>query len=65
MRKVYYDKKGFPRWKDTCELVHRTIAAEMLGRKLKHEEEVHHLDGDIKNYEKENLKVMIRKAHTK
>jgi hypothetical protein len=65
MRKFYYDEKGYPRWKDTCELADRTVAAKMLGRPLEADEVVHHHDGDIKNFKKENLKVMKRKSYSR
>lgn len=43
--------------------LHRRIAEEILGRKLKTNEVVHHLDDDPKNNEKPNLVVMSRKNH--
>jgi 5-methylcytosine-specific restriction endonuclease McrA len=45
----YYDKKGYPRWRDSDELVHRTIA------KADDDEVVHHKDGNPHNFRRENL----------
>lgn len=58
-RKFYYDKKGYPRWRDNDELVHRSIA------KPKGNQVVHHKDGNPHNFRKENLEVMSRKKHSK
>lgn len=65
MGKFYYDENGYPRFRDTGELVHRKIAEKMLGRKLKPCEVVHHYNGDKKDFKKENLRVMKRKHHSK
>ena len=42
---------------------HRIKAEEKIGRKLKKDEVVHHVDGDPKNFEKDNLHVEKRSQH--
>jgi hypothetical protein len=42
---------------------HRRVAEKMLGRKLKPNEIVHHIDGDKRNNKPENLKVMTQSEH--
>ncbi len=59
MGKFYYDKKGYPRWRDSNELVHRTIA------KPKGGQVTHHKDGNPRNFRKSNLKNMSRSFHSK
>jgi len=44
---------------------HRVIAMEKIGRVLRRNEVVHHLDGDKMNNAPENLAVMTRAKHTK
>lgn len=44
---------------------HRVVAEEMLGRPLKRNEIVHHVDGDRHNNAPENLKVMTQSEHIK
>ena len=44
---------------------HRYIASQMLGRPLKKEEEVHHIDENPKNNKEENLIVFATKADHK
>ena len=58
MGKFYYDKKGYPRWRDSGLLVHRTVA------KPKGNQVVHHKDGNPKNFRKPNLKNMSRSVHS-
>lgn len=41
---------------------HRVIAEQMLGRKLKPDEVVHHIDGNKRNNEPSNLKVFKNQA---
>ena len=61
----FYDKKGYPRWRDSKKLVHRTVAARMVGGKIFKGWVVHHKDGNKKNFRKSNLLVMTRSAHAK
>ncbi|MDD3263951.1 MAG: HNH endonuclease [Candidatus Nanoarchaeia archaeon] len=58
MGKFYYDAKGYPRWRDSNLLVHRTVS------KPKGEEVTHHIDGNTKNFRKSNLINMSRSAHS-
>lgn len=58
MGKFYYDKKGYPRWRDSDLLVHRTVA------KAGDDEVVHHKDENKKNFRKENLEIMDRSEHS-
>ena len=63
--KFFYDKKGYPRDRKTKELVHRKIAENKIGRKLRIGEVVHHQDGNPRNFRKNNLSVMSRGFHSK
>lgn len=53
------------RGKNRFKSVHRVVMEKHLGRKLKKDEVVHHIDGDKTNNEITNLKVMNRKEHNK
>ena len=44
-------------------LQHRLVAEKMLGRKLRDDEVVHHIDGDKRNNGPENLMVMTAAEH--
>lgn len=44
---------------------HRMIMEDTLGRKLKFNEIVHHIDGNSRNNSIDNLKLMTRKEHNK
>jgi hypothetical protein len=61
----FYDKKGYPRWRDSKKLVHRTVAANMVGGRIWGGWVVHHKDGNKKNFRKNNLVIMTRSAHAK
>jgi len=45
------------------QMVHRVVAAGMLGRPLRKDEHVHHKDGDVKNPHPTNLLVLDEKTH--
>jgi hypothetical protein len=62
-RKKYIDSRGYSRFADTGELVHIAVAEAILGRPLKRNEEVHHVDGNTTNNLPSNLKVMSAGAH--
>jgi len=63
MYRFYIDKKGYPRWKDTHLLVHRTVVANMVGGPIFPGLVVHHIDWDKRNFRKNNLCLMTREAH--
>lgn len=63
MKNKYIDQKGYPRWKDSGLLVHRTVAANMLGGKIPTGMVVHHIDSNKRNFRKNNLGIMSRSAH--
>lgn len=45
------------------EYEHRIVAAEMLGRPLRRDEQVHHIDGNKQNNDPSNLKIVSRAEH--
>ena len=45
-------------------VLHRVIAEEVLGRKLEYNEVLHHLDGNSKNNNLENLMLLSRSNHS-
>jgi hypothetical protein len=62
----YIDDKGYPRISAgplRGIRLHRVIAAAMLGRPLKKDEDVHHDDTDKLNFSPDNLKVMGHAQH--
>lgn len=67
--KTYTDSKGYPRYKDSNRLVHRSKAAKKLGRPLRPGEVVHHKNENKQDYSFSNLKVCknneehLRKYH--
>jgi len=65
MFNFYIDAKGYPRWKDSHKLVHRTVAAKMVGGKIFPGQVVHHIDGNKRNFRKNNLWIMTRSDHSK
>lgn len=46
-------------------LKHRHIMEKHIGRKLKHGEVVHHIDGNVENNNLENLLLLSNSEHTK
>ncbi len=42
---------------------HRAVAEEMIGRSLRSDEAVHHINGDKLDNQEENLLVMTRSEH--
>lgn len=62
----YIDDQGYPRI-GTGRLrgmrIHRIVAEAMLGRPLRKDEDVHHINGDKLNFSPENLKVMGHREH--
>jgi|GEM_PF-757295 len=64
-RGFYYDKKGYPRWRNTNRLVHRTIAAKKFGGKIPPGLVVHHRDENRGNFRDGNLVTMTRSEHAR
>ena len=65
MGNTYIDGNGYPRFKNSRRQVHRVVAENKIGRKLREYEVVHHRDGDKTNFRKENLRVTSRSHHSK
>lgn len=62
----YIDEKGYPRISSgplRGVRLHRVVAAAMLGRPLKKDEDVHHKDGDKLNFSPDNLEVKGHREH--
>lgn len=57
-RDVYLDKKGYYRYEDTDELVHRKVMERVLGRKLTSEEIVDHINGIRTDNRPSNLRLV-------
>ena len=60
--KTYVDDNGYRRFYDTNMFVHRWIAEKKLGRKLKREEVVHHINRRKWDNSPENLQVFPNQA---
>jgi len=56
-RKTYRDDNGYLRFKDSDRLVHRWIASKKIGRKLKRDEIVHHINMNKMDNDASNLYV--------
>ncbi len=57
------NQNGYPLTK-RGDLMHRKVAENKVGRKLRDDEVVHHQDGDKTNFRKKNLSVMSRSFHS-
>ncbi|MEK6954352.1 MAG: HNH endonuclease [Candidatus Micrarchaeota archaeon] len=57
MGRFHYDGKGYPRWNDSNELVHRTVNRTPEGM------HTHHRDGDKGNFKRENLGTISPSDH--
>ena len=55
--KVYLDENGYYRFKNSNKLVHRWAAEKKLGRRLRPEEVVHHINRNKRDNSLENLQV--------
>jgi len=55
--KTYIDDNGYYRFSDTNKLVHRWVVEKNIGRKLKLDEVVHHIDGNKLNNNFSNLEI--------
>lgn len=65
MFRFFKDKKGYPRDKNSGELIHRKVAAKKVGGKIFPGMVVHHKDGNKSNFRKSNLQVMSRSSHSR
>ncbi len=65
MSKVYIDKKGYKRFKDSGKLVHRRVMERKLGFRLRKDVVVHHINGIKTDNRFENLQLMTKKEHFK
>jgi len=63
-KKTYIASNGYIRFVDSNKLVHRWIMEKNIGRKLRKEEVVHHIDGNKKNNNIKNLRLFAnQKEH--
>jgi hypothetical protein len=58
------NKNGYPLTRNG-KLMHRSVASNIKGRTLRNDEVVHHRDGNVNNFRKNNLSVMSRSFHSK
>lgn len=65
MAGFYTDKKGYPRDRETGELIHRRVAANKVGGHIFSGFVVHHKDGNKGNFRRSNLQVMPRASHSR
>ena len=65
MEKLYLDAKGYPRWRDSGRLAHRTMVEKRLGMKIPAGFVVHHINWDKKDFRINNLTLMTEMAHLK
>ncbi len=65
LSKIYIDKKGYKRFKDSGKLVHRHVMERKLGLRLRKDVIVHHINGIKTDNRFENLQLMTKKEHFK
>ncbi len=65
LSKVYIDKKGYKRFKNSNKLVHRRVMERKLGFRLRKDVIVHHINGIKTDNRFENLQLMTKKEHFK
>jgi len=65
MGRTFKDKKGYQRWKDNKQLVHRSVAAKKIGGPIGKGRVVHHIDGNKNNNRASNVWVMDRSDHSR
>lgn len=61
----FYDKNHPLSYKDGLVYYHRHVASLKIGRWLKTNEEVHHIDGNRSNNDPENLEILVKSEHAK
>ena len=65
LSKVYIDKKGYKRFKDSGKLVHRRVMERKLGFRLRKDVIVHHINGIKTDNRFENVRLLTKKEHFK
>lgn len=65
MTGFYTDKKGYPKDRNTGELIHRRVAENKVGGHIFSGFVVHHKDGNKSNFRRSNLQVMPRASHSR
>ncbi len=63
MNKTYVDDIGYLRFKDTNKLVHRWVAEKKYGKEAIKGMEIHHIDGEKTNNNKDNLILLMKEDH--
>ena len=56
--RIYIDDNGYYRFKDSNKLVHRWVAERKVGRRLKPEEVVHHINRNKRDNSPGNLEIL-------
>ena len=64
MAKLVKNKSGYPIYRNSGIPVHKAVAQNKIGRRLRPKEVVHHHDGNKSNFKKRNLSVMRRSFHS-
>ena len=62
---TYIDNKGYKRFRDSGELVHRAVMRKRLGHVIPADMVVHHKNEDKTDFSRNNLQLMTRKEHFK
>lgn len=65
MGKTYIDERGYPRYNDNNKLVHIAVMEKLIGRSLRNNEIVHHINGDKTDFRRRNLQLLTKKDHYK
>jgi hypothetical protein len=62
----HISQKGYPRFHTGAfrhQYVHRVVVAEKLGRELRKDEDIHHRNGDKRDFRLRNLQVIGHSEH--
>jgi len=62
---IFFKRKGYPTYANSGMPIHKAVAQNKIGRKLRDGEVVHHNDGNKSNFRRSNLSVMSRSFHTR